>query len=94
MIDNFIILALFEGALFQNVTTFLYLVILICFGIGLLSKKLTIGAFGGFVAFIHIATNVSIGIFTNFLFIIIPLLSLIVGIKIYTYSKSSKGTEL
>lgn len=79
--------------IFANLNAFVTLIIMFGGAIGLISKKLVMGAMGSFLIFVYIATNTELFIFKNMLYVILALIIVIMGLRAWGYANSGGGQE-
>lgn len=80
--------------IFSNLNAFVTLIIMMAGGIGLISKKLVMGAMGSFLVFVYIATNTQLFIFENMLYVILAVIIVIMGLRAWNYANSGGGRKV
>lgn len=85
MAGTYVVMGLFEGALFTNVNAFLILMIILSGLIGLFSGYASIGAFGAFVSFTHVASTVDLWIFNSMLYVIMAIVFVVMSMQVWQF---------
>lgn len=79
--------------IFANLNAFVTLIIMFGGGIGLISRKLVMGAMGSFLTFVYFATNTELFIFKNMLYVILALIMVVMGLRAWNYANSGGAPE-
>lgn len=93
MTGTYVIMGLFEGALFNDVNAFLILMIILSGAIGLFSGYVSIGAYGSFIAFTHIASTVDLWIFNSMLYVIMAIVFVVMSLQVWQFIGSNGATQ-
>lgn len=91
MISSYILQLDFLG-IFRNLNAFVTLVIMFGGFIGLVSKKLTMGAMGSFLVFVYIASRTELFIFKSMLYVILALIIVVMGLRGWSYANGGSTT--
>lgn len=93
MISPYILQLDFLG-LFSNLNAFMTFIIMVGGGIGLVSRKLSVGAMSSFLVFTHFASNSSVFIFRNMLYVILALIIVVMGLRAWDYANSGSEAQV
>lgn len=96
MIESVVILPMgfFDGVFFTNVNFFLILMITLLGGfIGATSGYASIGAFGAFLLFVRVATEVNLWIFQGLLYVFLTIVMIGMGAMLWGFIGSAGDME-
>lgn len=91
---DFVVLGLFEGALFNDVNAFLILMIIISGAIGFFSGYASIGAYGAFIIFTHIAVTVDTWIFNSLLYVVMAIVFVAMAMQAWQFVATSESGDI
>ena len=81
-----------DFALFTDIRVFLIMMVAIMTVIGAMSTHASIALMSGYMTFVYAAMDSSIPLFENTLYIIVVLLSIFMGLKLWGYSTEGGAT--